>query len=41
MTGVRVIARDRRDQLGEGLLWSDRDDAIYWTRHSGARASTG
>lgn len=28
---VRVVARDRRDRLGEGLLWSPRDDAVYWT----------
>jgi len=26
-----VIARDARDTLGEGLLWSARDDAVYWT----------
>lgn len=31
MNGVRVIARDRRDELGEGPLWSARDDAVYWT----------
>ena len=39
MTGVRVISRDRRDQLGEGLLWSDRDDAIYWTDILGRRVN--
>jgi sugar lactone lactonase YvrE len=28
----RVIARgETRDLLGEGLLWSERDDAVYWT----------
>lgn len=27
---VRIIARDRADRLGEGLLWSPRDDALYW-----------
>ena len=27
---VRVVERDRRDQLGEGPLWSARDDALYW-----------
>lgn len=26
-----VIARDVRDTLGEGLLWSARDNAVYWT----------
>ena len=34
---VRVIARDRRDRLGEGLLWSARDDAVYWTDIVGLR----
>lgn len=28
--GVRVIARDRRDLLGEGLWWSVREQAVYW-----------
>ena len=37
MTGVRVVARDRRDDLGEGPLWSERDDAIYWTDILGHR----
>lgn len=27
---VRIVARDRRDTLGEGLLWSARDGALYW-----------
>ncbi len=27
----RVIARPERDTLGEGLLWSARDKALYWT----------
>lgn len=31
MADVRIIARDRRDTLGEGLLWSAREDALYWT----------
>lgn len=31
MSEVRVIARGVRDMLGEGLLWSDREDALYWT----------
>lgn len=29
---IRVVPRAGvRDQLGEGLLWSPRDDALYWT----------
>lgn len=29
---VRIIPRgEQRDQLGEGLLWSARDQAVYWT----------
>ncbi len=29
---IRIVARDdRRDRLGEGLLWSARDNAVYWT----------
>jgi sugar lactone lactonase YvrE len=31
MAGWTVIARDMRDTLGEGLLWSPRDNAVYWT----------
>ena len=27
---VRVVARDRRDRLGEGLWWSLREQAVYW-----------
>jgi sugar lactone lactonase YvrE len=27
---ARVITRDRRDVLGEGLWWSAREDAVYW-----------
>lgn len=34
---VRIVARDRRDQLGEGLLWSARDNALYWTDILGQR----
>jgi len=30
MADVRVIERDRRDQLGEGPLWSARENALYW-----------
>ncbi|MEN3745793.1 SMP-30/gluconolactonase/LRE family protein [Sphingomonas sp. HF-S3] len=31
MAQPRVVARDRRDQLGEGPIWSARDGAVYWT----------
>lgn len=32
MAAWTAIARDDvRDQLGEGLLWSERDNAVYWT----------
>jgi sugar lactone lactonase YvrE len=31
MADWTVIARDVRDTLGEGLLWSARDNAVYWT----------
>lgn len=31
MGPVRIIPRDQRDLLGEGLLWSARDGAVYWT----------
>jgi D-xylonolactonase len=27
---VRVIARERRDLLGEGPLWSERENALFW-----------
>lgn len=37
MRDVRVVARDRCDRLGEGLLWSERDDAVYWTDIIGQR----
>lgn len=30
MAGVRIVARDRRDRLGEGTLWSAREQALYW-----------
>jgi sugar lactone lactonase YvrE len=26
----RVVLRDQRDRLGEGPLWSSRDNALYW-----------
>jgi len=31
MKGFRVIERARRDTLGEGPLWSERENALYWT----------
>jgi xylono-1,5-lactonase len=30
MENFRVIQRQMRDQLGEGLLWSARENAVYW-----------
>lgn len=30
MSEPRVIVRDRRDLLGEGLWWSVREQAVYW-----------
>ena len=30
MQSFRVIQRPMRDQLGEGLLWSARENAVYW-----------
>ena len=30
VTSFRVIQRPTRDQLGEGLLWSARENAVYW-----------
>ena len=30
MESYRVIPRPMRDQLGEGLLWSARENAVYW-----------
>ena len=31
MADVRVVERDVRDTLGEGLFWSAGEDALYWT----------
>ena len=28
---MRIVPRAARDELGEGLLWSVRDNAVYWT----------
>lgn len=39
MTLLRTIPRDRRDVLGEGLLWSAREEAIYWTDILGRRVN--
>ncbi len=40
MTGdVRIVERTRHDRLGEGLLWSARDAAVYWTDILGQRIS--
>lgn len=30
MPSYRVVERDQRDLLGEGPLWSSRDNALYW-----------
>lgn len=30
MSEWTIIARDIRDELGEGTLWSARDNAVYW-----------
>ncbi|VVT15100.1 Gluconolaconase [Sphingomonas sp. EC-HK361] len=37
MAPARIIARDRRDTLGEGPLWSPRDQSIYWVDILGRR----
>lgn len=31
LPAVRAIPRDTRDILGEGLLWSARENALFWT----------
>lgn len=31
MVETAVVSRDRSDRLGEGPLWSARDQAVYWT----------
>lgn len=35
----RLIPRDRRDLLGEGLLWSSREQAVFWTDILGQRVN--
>lgn len=37
MIAARTIARDRRDLLGEGPLWSARENALYWVDILGRR----
>jgi D-xylonolactonase len=37
MTNLRIVARDRRDVLGEGPLWSSRENALYWVDILGQR----
>ena len=37
MTNYRIIERDRTDALGEGLFWSVREQALYWTDIIGHR----
>lgn len=37
MDGVAVISRPQRDLLGEGLLWSDREQSLYWVDIIGRR----
>ncbi|MDO7840762.1 SMP-30/gluconolactonase/LRE family protein [Sphingomonas immobilis] len=39
MTPPRAIPRERRDVLGEGLLWSARENAVYWTDILGRRVN--
>ncbi|NML07813.1 SMP-30/gluconolactonase/LRE family protein [Sphingomonas sp. G-3-2-10] len=39
MSDVAVIARDRRDRLGEGPLWSARENALYWVDILGRRVN--
>jgi sugar lactone lactonase YvrE len=37
MSNLRIVARDRRDVLGEGPLWSSRENALYWVDILGQR----
>lgn len=37
MSAVAVVERDRRDRLGEGPLWSSRENALYWVDILGQR----
>ncbi|HEY2662599.1 MAG TPA: SMP-30/gluconolactonase/LRE family protein [Caulobacteraceae bacterium] len=37
MAEYRVIARDARDTLGEGPMWSARENALYWVDIKGQK----
>ncbi|MDR3508487.1 MAG: SMP-30/gluconolactonase/LRE family protein [Caulobacteraceae bacterium] len=37
MSDYRVIAREGRDVLGEGPMWSARENAVYWVDIKGPR----
>lgn len=39
MAAVRVVSRDARDTLGEGALWSAREQALYWVDILGRRVN--
>ena len=39
MPDAQAIERDHRDLLGEGLLWSAREAALYWVDILGARVN--
>ncbi len=36
---VAIVARDRRDELGEGTFWSVREQALYWVDILGRRVN--
>lgn len=40
MIDARIIRRDRRDTLGEGLLWSARTGSLYWVDILGQRINS-
>lgn len=37
MSAPFIVASSKRDRLGEGPLWSDRDNAVYWVDILGQR----
>lgn len=37
MTGVHIVNRNAPDMLGEGPLWSEREQALYWVDILGQR----
>lgn len=39
MADVRIVARERQDRLGEGPLWSVRENVCYWVDILGQRLS--